>query len=1054
VRQVELELQNEELHNVQENLEAALEKYSNYYDFAPTGYFTLNEQGIILEVNLRGAGMVKVLRQQLIGTTFSVLVRPEDRPAFNAFFNSVLTTITKQHCELRMLENNAPGIWVLMDGVSSKEPVAGARNLRLTLTDISKRKTVEDKINAQYSILQAVINDNYGLMFSLDRDFLYTSFNNNYARTIKTLYGADIKTGDSILQHMTVPEDRDRIKRSMDRVLAGERFTEESFYGNEAFSRQYFELTYTPIHSMDGRIIGASLYARDITDRKRIESALQNERGKLLGVLEAMNDPACIVNAAFNIEYANPAFEREFGISDAQKCHDFLHNLKGPCPECDTPNTLEGKPATWEWFSPASKKSYECVITPFRNMDSSLSKVEIFRDITERKRLKAALQNAQKFLDASGVIMVSLDKTCAVTLVNKVGAEILECDIKEITGQNWLETYIAEPYRDKTKAVFLKLLANESELPEHLDNVIITKNNCELQFSWTNTALRDDNGAVIGILCSGEDVTERNKIADTLKLNEEKYRAIIESTHEGVWIYNTGYIISFANAQMAEMLGCGLSELVGQSLLDFLSESERNYILQGKDDRRKQGNRERKLYRKDGSFFWALESTSLFLAPNGDHIGILGMVTNITAQKEATETLQFANTVMSRQVEAQTLELSYRQMALEEIYRIAIMTTFSPKMLCDQMVVSLSKLLSVPYLELKIREQDKLTTISKAIKGVLVQEDPFPLHSNLSDRVVESGQVYHVKNQLQQLFPECVCCRQFNLESFIGLPILGKSNELLGALLVLDDKERTFTEDEYHLIGIFTEYLVHEITHIKFEQQMNQDQQMKMLGQLTSGVAHEVRNPLNAIIAVSEAFFQAIGENPEYLPFINHIRDQVKRLSALMTELLELGRPINKSRLSNVSISALLSEVLNSWQHSVFFGKYNIKRLEPSSEKIWLVHADGIKLQQVFSNILQNACQHSPESSEISIQLKTTRDNKIIIKISDAGPGIPPQNLEHIFEPFYTTRKGGIGLGMNIVKHIVEMHGGTIVLYNNTPLPGLTVEVSLPLAETLENVTA
>ncbi|MFH0921112.1 MAG: PAS domain S-box protein [Fibrobacterota bacterium] len=546
VRQVELELQNEELHNVQENLETALEKYSNYYDFAPSGYFTLNEQGNILEVNLRGASMVKVLRQQLIGTPFSSLVQAENRPSFTAFFNSVLTTITQQHCELRMLEKNGPGIWALMDGVTVKEPVSGTRNIRLTLTDISKRKTVEDKINVQ-------------------------------------------------------------------------------------------------------------------------------------------------------------------------------------------------------------------------------------------------LKDAQKFLDASGIIMVSLDKTYHVTLINKVGAEILGSDMKTVAGQNWLDTYVAQPDWDKTKAVFSKLLAGESKRPEHLDNVIITKTNSELHFSWTNTTIRDDNQAIIGILCSGEDVTERNKITDTL---------------------------------------------------------------------------------------------------------------------------QSANTKMSEQVEAQTLELSHRQMALEEIYRIAIRPMASLKTLCDQVVESLSKLLSVPYLALRILEQDKMLPISKAIKGVLVPEEPLFVHCNLSDHVVDAGRVYHVKNGVQQLFPECNCCRQFNLESFVGLPILSKSNELLGVLMAMDNKERIFTEDEYHLINIFTEYLVHEIYHIKLGQEAGQDKQMKILGQLTSGVAHEVRNPLNAIMAVSEALFQAIGKNPEYQPYIVHIREQVKRLSALMTELLELGRPIRTLIKLNCSTLTRLEHII------------------------------------------------------------------------------------------------------------------------------------------------
>jgi signal transduction histidine kinase len=111
------------------------------------------------------------------------------------------------------------------------------------------------------------------------------------------------------------------------------------------------------------------------------------------------------------------------------------------------------------------------------------------------------------------------------------------------------------------------------------------------------------------------------------------------------------------------------------------------------------------------------------------------------------------------------------------------------------------------------------------------------------------------------------------------------------------------------------------------------------------------------------------------------------------------------------------------------------------------VLADGRRLQQVFLNLLDNAAQHSPEGSEIQVVICEPEGRVCRTQVIDRGSGIPPEILSRIFEPFFSTRRGGTGLGMSIVKHIVEVHGGTITIVNNDPPPGCTVEVRLPIGD-------
>ena len=123
-------------------------------------------------------------------------------------------------------------------------------------------------------------------------------------------------------------------------------------------------------------------------------------------------------------------------------------------------------------------------------------------------------------------------------------------------------------------------------------------------------------------------------------------------------------------------------------------------------------------------------------------------------------------------------------------------------------------------------------------------------------------------------------------------------------------------------------------------------------------------------------------------------------------------------------------------------------RLITRSEKKYLgIFGNSAKLKQVFLNLLENASQHSPENSEILVEVEEQQNNTVIVKVVDRGTGLAPGILPEVFKPFFTTRTRGAGLGLSIVKSIVETHGGKIELLNNDPEPGLTATVSLPLAQ-------
>ena len=142
---------------------------------------------------------------------------------------------------------------------------------------------------------------------------------------------------------------------------------------------------------------------RDITGRKRAEEALRTEHDKLKQIFEAMDDGIYIVNQDYDIEYVNPVLIADFGPYEGRKCYAYFHEREEVCPWCKNQDVFAGKTVRWEWYSFKNRKTYDLIDTPLRNIDGTISKLEIFRDITDRKRLEAEMLRSAK-LESLGVM--------------------------------------------------------------------------------------------------------------------------------------------------------------------------------------------------------------------------------------------------------------------------------------------------------------------------------------------------------------------------------------------------------------------------------------------------------------------------------------------------------------------------------------------------------------------------------------------------------------------------------------------------------------------------
>jgi signal transduction histidine kinase len=220
---------------------------------------------------------------------------------------------------------------------------------------------------------------------------------------------------------------------------------------------------------------------------------------------------------------------------------------------------------------------------------------------------------------------------------------------------------------------------------------------------------------------------------------------------------------------------------------------------------------------------------------------------------------------------------------------------------------------------------------------------------------------------------------------------------------------------------------------------------MKLLGKLTSGVAHEVRNPLNGILAIMGALSKELSDDDRFQPYMQHMRNQVTKLTTLMEDLLTLGRPVREENMQEVSMVTLVENAISTWLQTVQTSKPSVRFIKPETLEECIIRAESTCMTQMIINLLENAYNHSPAGAEIVCSVNGKIANAVIFSVKDYGKSIPEEDLSKIFDPFFTTRKVGTGLGLSIVRNIVENHAGTVIAFNNTNDPGATFEIMLPL---------
>jgi len=226
----------------------------------------------------------------------------------------------------------------------------------------------------------------------------------------------------------------------------------------------------------------------------------------------------------------------------------------------------------------------------------------------------------------------------------------------------------------------------------------------------------------------------------------------------------------------------------------------------------------------------------------------------------------------------------------------------------------------------------------------------------------------------------------------------------------------------------------------RLKQEIERTEKLKSVSILASGIAHEIKNPLTAIKTFAEYLPQKLDDKEFLNKFSRIVGQEVERIDELVHELLEFAKP-SPLNLKEFDFYSLVNNTLDFLNSN--FLKNNttvIKNYDPNGELT--ITADLNRLRQALLNILLNAIDAMPIGGTLSVSI-VTNETKIILSIEDTGTGIEKKDLRYIFDPFYTKRDHGVGLGLSITQRIIQDHGGKIFV-ESTVGKGTKFTIELP----------
>jgi PAS domain S-box-containing protein len=594
--------------------------------------------------------------------------------------------------------------------------------------------------------------------------------------------------------------------------------------------------------------------------------------------------------------------------------------------------------------------------------------------LLERSRLEASYRDVVEH--ASDMIFTQ-DLTGRLTSINLAGQRFLGRKQEDLIGNSFFAVFGIIPESNG----FAGSLSRPQEAEEFRHQFVA--HSAAGEDRWLDlivSPIRDRMDETVGFRGLARDITERKQVEEALRDSEERYRLLFESTPQPIWVFN-------------------------EDTLGFLAVNEAATRIYG--------------YSRDEFLSMTIED----LRPQGD-------IPALIIKSASTDEL-----VLSSPWRHQTRDkkIIYVEMSSHPV-------VFDGK-------------------------NSRLVIVNDVTERKLLDEKQQRLHTSLQQSAMEWRQTFNAIDFPVLIVDLSGTIKRSNLaaEQIVGISaeeITGKTISELGehepwkkasALIetirhyhsplseeVKDEASgKTWAITLYHInefgsVGERAILIAQDITkRAELEASLRQSEMMSLLGSLVAGVAHEVRNPLFGISSILDAFETRFSDRTEYLRYTNVLRDEIGRLTVLMEELLEYGKPF-RGDLYLVSMEEMVARSVRACLPAAEVAQVNLNsRIEDALPKIKI---DRRRLSKVFVNLIENAIQHSPAQTTVTVEASKLLDGGqewVQCAIRDSGRGILAQDMARIFEPFFSKRRGGTGLGLAIAHRIMQEHGGKLIAGNN-----------------------
>lgn len=718
--------------------------------------------------------------------------------------------------------------------------------------------------------------------------------------------------------------------------------------------------------------------------------------------------------------YVNPAFERMLGytaadlegmsLADVMRREDARH-LEQRHKEITDGEEVRPRRLDAVFVTRTGHERILSLSTSPIFLSGEPATLNIAHDITRRKGMEQSLESTNKFL--AGLIASSSDAIVASDLKGK--ALIFNKAAEEITGysaedmlshKSNIAEFMLPGERDRIMAILDQGTEENPRWVISEETKVYAKSGELIPISLSVSYLYSE-GRPVAAISVFRDLRPMKAVENRLRESEQKYRMLVEKTADGIFVYQD-HLFKYTNPAFRELLGYPESETARMGLKDIVR-PELAHMIEARYDKRIRGERvpeqyEIALHSKDG--LWrAFEITPSIIEYEG-RPATQNVIRDITEKREAQKALRASEAKYRATVE----HTGTAMMIIDEDYTI----TFANNQMERLSGYTKSEIIGKMRWTQVVHPDDveRMKAYSKARR-----QGALDVPSQYEFRFVDkSGRVR---------------------ESFLTIGMIPGTMQSIVSIM--------------------------DITDVKqMQRELEQSRKMALLGEMSAHVAHEVRNPLQKIKTGVELLSNSLALDGRQRRQLDGVKNGVDNLEKFVTQILEWTRSgeirPKPHRISNI-IDGLLFNMTDTFEQS------GIKVQTAYDQEADTVEVDGIQLRQVFANIIENALDAMPGGGTLTITTRPVTRHTFPrgkgaycadgteIRIRDTGEGITGDELERIFQPFYTKKAKGTGLGLALVKKVIDMHNGEVEAARGVG-QGAEIVIRLPREQTWPKISA